>query len=231
MTEFLAHCDDAILVTSHMCRFGMTTAGPGGASMPVLKPTRWLTNSSKVANALNVKCLGKHEHGLLKGGNRAHMAQIYPPRLCRVIAQAFAKELEGEDGYALELGQDTSLPKPPATTTDHRAFVDDDKVHSPPTHHQACRKGPPRSHRPSLCQAECSDDTEWGDGGDYGVTCSGCISDSSSLNRELNDLELYRDDPEDLGYPLYGCRESISYGPSDSLDLNRLECSDTDPNN
>ena len=78
MAEFLAHSDDAILVTSHMCRLGMTQIGPGGAPMPVLKPTRWLTNSSQVASALNVKFLGGHEHCRLEGGSRAHRAQIYP---------------------------------------------------------------------------------------------------------------------------------------------------------
>ena len=58
MIEFLACSDDATLVSSHMCQFGMTQIGDGGEPMPILKPTRWLTNSTRIATALNRKCDG-----------------------------------------------------------------------------------------------------------------------------------------------------------------------------
>ena len=58
----------------HMCRYGMQSSnefGPG----KVKKPTGFLTNSSLLADCLNHKCLGGHQHVQLVGG-RARACQV-----------------------------------------------------------------------------------------------------------------------------------------------------------
>ena len=94
MQEFLSESADAILVTGNMCQYGMTECGPDGVRRPVAKLTRWLTNSPRLASALSKKCPRDHAHCALQGGARAHRAQIYPDKLCRVIASSFAQELK-----------------------------------------------------------------------------------------------------------------------------------------
>ena len=37
--------NDALLVTSHLCQYGLLTTDASGNPAPALKPTRWMTNS------------------------------------------------------------------------------------------------------------------------------------------------------------------------------------------
>ena len=97
MREFIAESPDALLGTGNMCQFGMSQVHKDGVRKPVAKLTRWLTNSPRRLEALCIKCTRDHEHCQLQGADRAHQAQIYPNRLCRTIASAFAKELHDRE--------------------------------------------------------------------------------------------------------------------------------------
>jgi len=71
-------------VIVNMCRFGMTSQDDDGSVGPVAKPTRFATNSQKLAQALDQRCPGDHQHVHLLN-HRAAAAQIYPPELCKAI--------------------------------------------------------------------------------------------------------------------------------------------------
>ena len=92
VVAFCAQHPQLYAVLGDMCQFGMTTAEPGGEKTPAKKRTRWLTNSACLAEALDRKCLGEHEHVALLNG-RGAAAQVYPPQLCRTIVAAFARQL------------------------------------------------------------------------------------------------------------------------------------------
>ena len=92
VVDFIARHLELYAVTSHMCQFGMFAKGEQGDG-PVLKPTRWLTNSPCIASALDVKCPRDHDHVHLVS-NRAKGAAIYPPALCRAIIKGFAEQLK-----------------------------------------------------------------------------------------------------------------------------------------
>ena len=78
-------------VVGHMCRYGMTSTGPSGTG-PVLKPTRWMTNSHHLAAMLDKRCTQDHEHVMLVGGKAAGAA-IYPKPLCLAILLGVARQL------------------------------------------------------------------------------------------------------------------------------------------
>ncbi len=67
-----------------------------GEWKPVMKPTRFMTNSREIARKLQKQCDGSHEHVPLEGG-RAKMAQVYPDELCRKICHGLMMQLE-QDG-------------------------------------------------------------------------------------------------------------------------------------
>eukprot|EP00972_Heterocapsa_arctica_P017609 2603148-Heterocapsa_arctica.AAC.1 len=65
----------------HACQYGMTSRRPDGTQGPVLKPTRWLSNSAAILARFSRKCSrGQHDHVQLVGG-RAAAAAVYPPDL------------------------------------------------------------------------------------------------------------------------------------------------------
>ena len=53
----------------------------------MLKPTRFLTNSPRLADALLRRCGGGHKHVQLVGGDRAAKAAVYPPGLCKAMCK------------------------------------------------------------------------------------------------------------------------------------------------
>ena len=57
----------------------------GGEEYHIKKPTRFLTNSLCIGNALSVKRRGQHRHIELTGGGRTRRAEIYPDEFCRAI--------------------------------------------------------------------------------------------------------------------------------------------------
>ena len=66
-------------VVGDQCRYGLKTAGPHGEWWPAKKPTRFLSSSEAVLEALSLRCRGTHRHQPLLGNRRAGAAAIYPP--------------------------------------------------------------------------------------------------------------------------------------------------------
>ena len=81
-------------VTSHMCAFGMTSIDPDDRErrLPVMKPTRFLTNSWCLRGELDRRCQCTVKHGNLLCG-RAAAAAIYPGKLCEAICRGLAPQL------------------------------------------------------------------------------------------------------------------------------------------
>ena len=76
----------SIFVESHVCRFGLELRHHG-RRLPAKKPTGFLTNSVHIAQELNRKCQGDHEHIPIMGGNLSKQAQVYPKELCVAICR------------------------------------------------------------------------------------------------------------------------------------------------
>ena len=72
-------------VVGDQCQYGLTTRGPGGRPMPAKKPTRFMSSSPAVLEALCRRCDGSHQHQVLEGSGRAAAAARYPAALCRAI--------------------------------------------------------------------------------------------------------------------------------------------------
>ena len=70
-------------VIGDMCAYGMTSTDSNGDG-PVLKPTKFMTNSDHIAQQLSHRCPGHPRHVQLING-RAAAAQVYPPELCKAI--------------------------------------------------------------------------------------------------------------------------------------------------
>ena len=65
----------------HLCQYGMSIIDESGASVPIMKPTRWLSSSKQMLRRLSSKCKNEHKHGGLLNGKAAEAA-IYPQKLC-----------------------------------------------------------------------------------------------------------------------------------------------------
>ena len=81
-------------VVAHMCALGLKTTMPNNPDreVPVKKPTRFLTNSWVLVQALNRRCECTEPHGNLLDG-RSKKAQEYPDKLCEVVCKAVAEQL------------------------------------------------------------------------------------------------------------------------------------------
>ena len=86
-------------VDMDQCQMGQND----GCGNPVKKPTRWLSNSRHILEALKVKCKGWGGWCLQQGewkhhtpcyGRVAASAAIYPFKLCRAILAGFVKEMK-----------------------------------------------------------------------------------------------------------------------------------------
>ena len=93
------------VVQGHMCQFGMLThvEEKGGKMGLVKKPTGFMTSSSCIANALNLKCQGGHDHVPLVGG-RAAGAQVYPKKLCDAIVTGVIKQKALDASNVINMG-------------------------------------------------------------------------------------------------------------------------------
>jgi hypothetical protein len=80
-------------VVAHQCQFGLETSAAGGGRAPALKPTRFMSSARAVLEALSKKCPGDHVHAPLLGGTRARDAAVYPPALCKAIAEGASEQL------------------------------------------------------------------------------------------------------------------------------------------
>jgi hypothetical protein len=92
--------------TCDQCQFGLQVEGRAAR-----KRTHWATNARCIAQRLEVRCCGGHEHHDLTG-NTARHAERYPRRLVLTILRGLREELisEGRLG-SLELGQHDDEPE------------------------------------------------------------------------------------------------------------------------
>jgi hypothetical protein len=89
------------------------TSTAGGSQAPAKKPTRFMSSSPAMLEALSKKCRGGHAHAPLLGGTRARDAAVYPPGLCRAITQGAAEQLRRDDRavlHALRCGRQPGAP-------------------------------------------------------------------------------------------------------------------------
>ena len=87
-------------VVMDQCMFGLVTKSSDGSQLPAKKPTRWMTNSTFMIDALNVRCDKSHKHQHLVGG-RAADAAFYPPKLLRAILRGMAMTRDASNGVRL----------------------------------------------------------------------------------------------------------------------------------
>ena len=92
--------------TCDQCQFGLQVEGRAAR-----KRTHWATNARCIAQRLEVRCCGGHEHHDLTG-NTARHAERYPRRLGLTILRDLREERisEGRLG-SLELGQPDDEPE------------------------------------------------------------------------------------------------------------------------
>ena len=80
---------DTIYIDANMCQFGMVTSYKGEQGL-VEKATTFMTNSMEIAARLDRQCTmahkAEHKH-LAIWGVRAREAQVYPPALCKAVAE------------------------------------------------------------------------------------------------------------------------------------------------
>ena len=79
-----------------------------------MKPTRFMSSSPAVLEALSRRCQGGHVHAPLLGGTRARDAAVYPPGLCEAIAQGAAEQLRRDDRAQGAPGLHAVRPASPA---------------------------------------------------------------------------------------------------------------------
>ena len=77
-------------VVAGQCQYGLSTKEKNGQPMPAMKPTRFMTNSTQMAEMLQKRCERQHEHQALVGG-RIAAAAFYPLGLKRAIIKGIRK--------------------------------------------------------------------------------------------------------------------------------------------
>ena len=84
-------------VVAHLCEFGLRTTDAAGEQRAARKPTRFMSSSPAILQALARRCGGGHVHAPLRGGTRAKDAAVYAPGLCKAIAEGAADQLRRDD--------------------------------------------------------------------------------------------------------------------------------------
>mgnify|MGYP000520954809 CR=1 FL=1 len=84
-------------VVAHQCEFGLQTSAEGGGRASARKPTRFMSSSPAVLEALSRKCQGGHAHATLLGGTRARDAAVYPQGLRQAITLGAAEQLRRDE--------------------------------------------------------------------------------------------------------------------------------------
>ena len=90
------------------CRYGLMLPDDNGVWWPAKKPTRFHTTKYTLFEGLRQACACRQKHQPIEGyvpgyGSRSKMAESYPPRLARRLAQLLAQApTEEEDIYALD---------------------------------------------------------------------------------------------------------------------------------
>ena len=102
------------------CAFGLTAKDDDGQVRPVLKPTRFLTNSVAIQRELSVRCRGCAKHALLEGSRTAPAAK-YPRALCRAVCRGLVEQvkMDSEDVMCLACVDEDCAD--PLDTIEHEA--------------------------------------------------------------------------------------------------------------
>ena len=107
------------------CQYGLRTRGAGGAgSIPARKRTKFMTNSSEIANELSWKAKG-HLHQALVGG-RAHKSAIYSEGLCEAICRGLKREIRRSEMNVRVLKTVISKDKIGTDTNKDRSIADEE---------------------------------------------------------------------------------------------------------
>ena len=141
-TSWREPCLEALLALEEMrrvrcdqCQFGQTAVDADGSVGPARKATGFMTNDEIIANAVERRCFGGHQHVQLLQG-RAKACEKYPPRLVAAILRALrqsmcaagcgeAEGLVGRDRQlviaAVEAGSHLEEPEPLSLPNSTRA--------------------------------------------------------------------------------------------------------------
>ena len=84
------------------CSFGLRARGPDGVEGPVLKPTRFITNSVAVQQELSVTCRGCKSHVQLQG-SLTSKAAIYPKPPCRAVCRGVVQQMRHDAAGVMSL--------------------------------------------------------------------------------------------------------------------------------
>ena len=95
-------------VVNDQCMFGLLTKSENGELVPAKKPTRWMTNSVFMVEALNIRCDRQHRHQQLFGG-RAAAAAFYPPKLLHAILRGMAMTRDSTRGVRMACENERNL--------------------------------------------------------------------------------------------------------------------------
>ena len=79
-------------VRCDQCQFGMTAVDCAGNVGPARKTTGFMTNDEYIAEAVNRRCVGGHDHIQLLSG-RAKSCEKYPSRLVAAILRALRQSM------------------------------------------------------------------------------------------------------------------------------------------
>ena len=94
---------DPMVLTAEIgqCAYGLTSRDAEGEA-PAKKPTRFLTDSIALKQALSMKCQGCKRHVQLVEG-RASASQEYPKALCGAVTRGIIEQarLDSADMYSL----------------------------------------------------------------------------------------------------------------------------------
>jgi hypothetical protein len=89
----LKRTEGVMETVADQCMYGLTTWKKGRGRAAARKRTRFMTNAECVAEELQRRCDGGHEHQPLVGGRAGH-AQEYPRELCRAVCRGLAKQMK-----------------------------------------------------------------------------------------------------------------------------------------
>ena len=76
----------------HMCAAGMTCPDSG---LPILRPTRVVSSDAGLVQTLmSLRCPGHTRHAHLEGSRQTRIAEVYPRKLCSILARYFSSRDE-----------------------------------------------------------------------------------------------------------------------------------------
>jgi hypothetical protein len=83
------------VVIAHQCCYGPLAVDDLGPGL-VMKPTRFMTNSTKVPDRFSPRCQKDHRHVQLVGG-KAAAAAVHPAELCRAIVKGISEQMNEDE--------------------------------------------------------------------------------------------------------------------------------------